>query len=418
MNPLFHRCLTLSLFLVFLTGSATVLDAQTRSAKRGVSANNLNAEQVGLLAPGVSWIYNWGSTPGNLALNGEIEYIPMIWRAEQSWLDGVKAYLDSGATPPFVLFSNEPNFAFPLGSSTIPEEVATIYASALDTLAGYGVSVIGPNMALGSAAEDSVTAYDPCKDATITYTSMETYLDAFDCFNERPLEGIGVHAYGGIGELIWAVDTAYARYGKPVWMTEFAFAGVSIESLKSYMLEALDFLERSPKVAGYAWFKADPVFQPGLTDVHLVTVGSRGNPIELTELGEIYVNFPAYDPEYYHPVPGRFGAESYLEADNLAIEAAYDPAGAAAMFAGRQSGHLTFQIDVAEEGRYRLRMRVSSAAYSDVPPPAEPGDPTPPTGKERDLYFETDLVQGKQIFKVMVKGLSAQIDWLEFSKID
>jgi hypothetical protein len=417
MNPRSLRYLAHFILVVCLAGMAPLLDAQTRSAKRGVSANSLNTEQVGLLAPGISWIYNWGATPGNLALNGEIEYIPMIWRAEQGWLDDVKAYLDSGATPPFVLFSNEPNFAFPLGSNTIPEEVSDMYAAALDTLESYGVTVIGPNMALGSEAEDSVTAYDPCKDATITYTTFQTYLDAFDCFNDRPLEGIGVHAYGGIGELKWAVDTFYARYGKPVWMTEFAFAGASPAALKTYMLEALDYLERSPKVAGYAWFKAEQESQPGLTDVHLVTVGSRGNPIELTELGQIYVNFPAYDPEYYHPVPGRIEAESYLEADNLSIEGAYDPAGVAAMFAGRQSGNLTFQINVSEAGRYRLRMRISSPAYGDVPPPAEPGDPTPPTGKERDLYFETEFVQGEQIFKIMFKGLSAQIDWLEFKKL-
>jgi hypothetical protein len=417
MMPKSYLLLSLSLSLL-LVGGGTSLLAQERSAKRGVSANNLNAEQVGLLSPGISWIYNWGPTPGNLELNGEIEYYPMIWRADQGWLDNVKAYLDSGATPSHVLFSNEPNFEFPLGSFTTPEETANLLAAAREALAGYDVSIIGPNMSLGSAAEDSVTAFDECKQQTITYTSMELYLDAFDCYyGDQPLEGIGVHPYGGVGELKWSVDFAYARYGKPVWVTEFAFAGVSEDVLYTYMLEALDFLERSPKVAGYAWFKADPVSQDGLRDVHLVTVGSRGNPIELTALGELYVNFPGYDPDYYYPVPGRVEAEAYHENDALAIQAAYDPDGLAAMYSGRQSGHLSFRIDVAEAGRYDLRLRISSPSFSDGAPVDNTGHPDPASGKERDLHMKVDLEAGPQILKLMVKGLNAQIDWLELQKL-
>jgi hypothetical protein len=269
-------------------------------------------------------------------------------------------------------------------------------------------------MALGSIPEESVTAFDECKQATITYITSELYLDAFDCYNgDQPMEGIGIHVYDNSVVLELMVDVAYARYGIPVWVTEFALPFVNDAALQAFMVEALDFLERAPKVAGYAWFKADPVFQPGLTGVHLVTVGSRGNPIELTPLGEIYVNFPAYDPNYYHPVPGKIEAESYCESDNLFIQVAYDPEGVAAMSGGRQSGSLSYQIDVATAGRYQLRMRISSSGFSDQAPDDGSGYPDPATGKERDLLFELDLEQGEQVLKLMFKGLNAKVDWLE-----
>ena len=409
--------LFLLLSLVACIAGATTLPAQDRSAKRGVSGNNLNAEQVALLAPGISWIYNWGTDPGNLQLNGEIEYIPMVWAADQWRLDALKAYLDGGATPPFLFYSNEPNFELPLGSDTIPETAANFKKQMRQTLSEYNLPIIGPHMALGSAPEDSVTAYDACKDETITYTTMELYLDAFDCYlGEEPLEGIGVHPYGGIGELKWAVEFAYARYGKPVWVTEFAFRGVTDEQLYSYMLEALDFLERSPMVAGYAWFKADYVAQVGLQNVNLVTTGSRGSPIELTELGELYVNYPVYDPDYHHPVPGRFEAEAYHEQENLTMRPAYQRDGMGALYGGRGSGSISFRIDAAEAGPYRLRLRISSDFYSERNDQGEPGDTDPPVGQERDLFFNLELQAGQQILKVMLKGLNAQIDWLELEK--
>lgn len=407
------------LLLAVFAFDATTGIAHARSAKRGVSGNNLNADQVALLAPGVSWIYNWGTSPGNLQLNGLIEYVPMIWATDQWRLDGVVSYLEGGATPPVILYSNEPNFADGggLGSGTLPETTADFLKHVRTTLATYSIPIIGPHMALGSPINESVTAFDPCKEQEITYTTMELYLDAFDCFyGDETLEGIGVHPYGSFGELKWSVEFAYARYGKPVWVTEFAFRGVNEDTLYEYMLEALDFLERSPMVAGYAWFKADPVSQDGLTGVHLVTSGGRGQPIELTRLGELYVNYPAYDPEYHHPVPGRIEAESYFEAESLTMRAAYDPDGMGALYGGRGSASLSFKIDVAEAGSYRLRMRVSSDFYSDKNDPGEPGDLDPPTGKERDLFFNMKLEAGPQVLRFMLKGLNAQIDWIELEQ--
>jgi hypothetical protein len=138
MSPKLPLFLSISLSMLLVGGGSSLL-GQERSAKRGGGADFLNAEQEELLAPGVSWVYNWGSTPwgstlGNLELNGLIEYYPMIWRAEQSWLDEVKAYLDSGATPSHVLFSNEPNFVEPLGSFTTPEETADLLATAREAV--------------------------------------------------------------------------------------------------------------------------------------------------------------------------------------------------------------------------------------------------------------------------------------------
>jgi len=101
------------LVLVSLSVLASVpqglLHGQPRSWKRGVSANSLTNAQVEALAPGVSWVYNWGASPGSIYVEDEMEFIPMCWGANQGTLDAVKAYLDSGATPTAILGLNEPN---------------------------------------------------------------------------------------------------------------------------------------------------------------------------------------------------------------------------------------------------------------------------------------------------------------------
>ncbi len=383
-----------------------------RSRKRGVCATLLESGQVQQLAQGVSWVYNWGATPANLELNGEMEFIPMVWGANQGQLDGVKEYLDGGATPSHILVLNEPNLK---GQAFItPQETASWMEHIRDTLAGHDIPLIGPQMALGSASGSSIVAYDPILGETVTYTSMDQFLDAFDYYRgDAPLEGIAVHPYGVLGELTWAVDNAYSRYGKPVWVTEFAYWNASSEEeLYDYAVRALDFLEHSPKVGGYAWFMANINSQLKLVD-------RRSGA--LTPLGELYVNYPAFDPDHFHPVPGRVDAESYSGVDNMMIVTADSAGGwgALTLMSSRREGWINFQIDVAEAGLYGIRMRVTDTSYTDLGPVEEGADLVdPPEHIERDLHFDTRLEAGPQTFRILIKGFSAKIDWLEFTRIE
>jgi hypothetical protein len=398
-----------------LLAGAPEVSGQLRSERRGISANNLTSEQVQVLAPGVSWVYNWDPSPGNVAVGDEMEFLPMVWGRIQGQLDGVKAYLDGGARPSVIFFLNEPNFITPLGSFVSPLDSADWLETVRTTLADYAdIPIIGPHMALGGAPEDSITAYDPILERTVTYTTALGWLDAYDHYvGEAPADALSFHSYK-YGEMAYWVDTMYARSGKPVWVTEFAWWDApDVDSLLGYIVETLDYLERSPKVERYAWFKADLGSRNKLS--LLESTGAT-----LTRAGQLYVNYPAFDPEHHYPVPGRVQAESYVGKENLAIRLAANEAGMGALFgSSRQSGWADYQLEVAESGRYRLRVRISSESFPALPEASGEGTTLadPPSGKERDLFFEVPLQAGPQTFRILVQGLNGQIDWLEFEAL-
>lgn len=410
-------------FLVFISFLASVNllrgsdHAQIRSWKRGVSANVLSSDQVALLAPGVSWVYNWGSTPNNVEVADEMEFIPMIWGYNQGQLDGVKAYLDGGATPSAVFFLNEPNYVYPLGSFVEPQTAAAWLNTVRETLAGYEFSLIGPHMALGTATADSITAYDPIQEKEVTYTTGALYLDAYDYYvGDTPTDALSFHSYGN-GEMEFWVDTMYARTGKPVWVTEFAWMGTTDEDEQyDYMLKTLDYLEHSPKVERYAWFKADSTGQ----NTSLKLLATRVAVAALTPLGELYVNYPAFDPDYYFPIPCRIQVESYSAKENMYMTRAdsADGVGAVKITSSRIEAWIEFQVEAVEAGDHRIRMRISSDSFADLGDTAAGSEMTdPPTGIERDLFFTTPLSGGKQTVRILIKGFTGKVDWLEFEKI-
>ena len=61
--------------------------AQNKSAKRGIGWDEKTQKMSGLpiskMAPGVSWVYNWGIKPGNdlsgTGPQGMMDFVPMCW---------------------------------------------------------------------------------------------------------------------------------------------------------------------------------------------------------------------------------------------------------------------------------------------------------------------------------------------------
>lgn len=331
----------------------------------------------------------------------------MVWGAYQGQLDAAKNYLESGAQPSHVLVLNEPNlrgqaFITPQASADWMKHVHT-------TLSSYGIPLIGPQMSLGSSVEDSITAWDPIQEQEVTYTDMNSFLAAYNYYLEDGLdEGIAVHPYGGVGEMQWAVNSAYDRSGEPVWVTEFAYwnAG-SVDELYDYMILALDYLEHSPRVARYAWFKAD--------------LGSRGklsllstDQTELSRIGELYVNYPVYDPDFYYPVNTRIEAEAYMQkSTSMQMQTSDIEGGMGALFNSRSFGWADYQISIEEAGTYTIRMRISKASYPELPEPVNTRVENPAVGIERDLLMTTELEAGQQTLRIWFKRLGAKFDWFE-----
>ncbi len=264
----------------------------------------------------------------------------------------LKNYLKTGAKPRAILAINEPNLK---GQAFIsPETTAALYKKIKAVADEYKIPVVGPNMSLGSAKPDSITAMDPIDKKETTYTFMVPFLHAFLCYmGNTEVPALGWHTYGEMGEFKWAVNLMNDEFGKQQWVTEYAYwkAG-NPEAEIRYMIEATDLMERSPNVAAYAWFK-----ERVNENRKLSILGKE--PGELTALGKVYVNMPVHDADLYYQIPGRLDAARYVTADEFNVAPAQGKDTLLQMQAANGGGNICYNINVAAAGEYTLDIRTS-----------------------------------------------------------
>lgn len=323
-------------------------EEQVQSRKRGICANKLHPEDFVALAPGVSWYYNW-HFKGNQPPEGvPLEFVPMVWTDTPERLQGLRDYLAEGHRPRAILVANEPNLK---GQAFIPpEQCADLHRRVHEITRHLDIPLVGPHMAIGSAPNASITAFDPIQQKELTYTFMVPYLRAFFHFlGDVPVDGVGVHSYKREGEVAWSVNLAYNEFKRPVWMTEYAWwaAPTELDSIR-YLVKATDFLERSPRVEAYAWFK-ERIGRPHLR----LLADEKG---KLTPLGEAYVRMPVHDPDLYYRLPGRLNAARYVEQTDMEIDVAPDPADFLQMISIKPGATITYNVAVEQAGNYRLRL--------------------------------------------------------------
>lgn len=386
-------------------------DAPVRSYKRGVCANHLQKQDFQSFAPGVTWFYNWYHQTGDEAPKElAFEFLPMMWGNDPDRLSGLKAWLAAGHKPRAVLAINEPNLK---GQAFIaPEVCAELYAKTKAIADAYGIPTVGPHMAIGSSANDSITAMDPIEKKNLTYTFMMPYLKAFMHFRgTNDLPGIGVHAYGDINELKWVVDATYKEFGKPVWMTEYAWWGAkSDQAAREYLIQATDFLESSPKVAGYAWFKER-------SDNKRISL-LESKPGELSALGRAYVDMPVHDADLFYRIPGRLQAERYVETKGMDLRPTDDADGFLHMRAGEAGGSVTCNIAPAKAGEYTVSVRATGGAGSIAIQVGgkKVGSVDLANGAWQTVTTRLHLAAGPQAIRLLASAKGQTINWIEFGR--
>jgi hypothetical protein len=382
-----------------------------RSPKRGLCANKLGAEDFTVLAPGVSWLYNWHFTtdmvpPAELGF----AYIPMVWGDFPEAYTGLDQRLAADPKPPVVFAINEPNLK---GQAFItPEVCAAAFKRVQGIAAKHGVPVVGPHYALGSSPADSITAMDPLEKKQVTYSWFVPYMKAFGHFLGPAAKGLptGVHAYKDLGELTWSIQAAYEATGGPVWVSEFARWDADERGQLEFMMQAVDLMERTPHVAGYAWFKerAD----------HGTLALLAKEPGKLTALGRAYVDMPVHDPHLYYLVPGLLQAERYVEA---AKEVRLVPAAEGGVLADMivpMDGWLEYNMAAAKAGPHGLELRLSGNPGTIIATcgGAEVGRIEVADGKGwRTAAGRITLPAGTSTVRLRITGAGARIDSLRWS---
>jgi len=334
-------------------------DQQVQSHKRGVCENHLEEADFRAFAPGVSWYYNWHyETEDKPPDDVPMEFIPMAWGDRPDALDGLDQYLQGASKKPRVVLAiNEPNLK---GQAFIsPEQTAALYGKIKDIADKYQLAVVGPNMSLGSPTDGSIKAMDPIENKEVTYTFMIPFLKAFFFYMDKTeAPALGLHTYGSIGELKWAVDAMHKEFNRPVWVTEYAeWHASDVEAERDYLIQATDFLERTPYVQGYAWFKER-------ADNDKISLLEK-EPGKLSELGEAYVNMPVHDDaNLFYRIPGKLSAGKYLAIDQADILSNSHNDILVTSNAAGATADYNIQVDSA--GAYKLGLRALATGKIEV----------------------------------------------------
>jgi hypothetical protein len=354
-------CLTL--LLLALEFSSQVLaqpqivncDAQVQSRKRGIpiSNSNMSAADFEAVAPGVSWYYNWGTTPAAVPADVTMDFIPMAWNGDPGFQTALTSYLAAGNRPWRVFALNEPNFN--TQANMTPSNSAVTFNQVNAICNPYNIPVIAPHMAIGTAANQSVTAYDPLQGSNVTYTTQWPYLNAFlyYCGSKTPA-GVSSHSYNGYGEITWLLSTMHADYPtQTVWLTEFNNGATSDAAVLANLIPSVDYCERTPWVEGYAWFMSRISGDP-----YNSLLGSSG---VLTAAGQAYVQMPVHDTNLFYRIPGQLQAERYVTMTNMNIAPTTDIDGLADMISAATFASVDYNLQVDSPGSYLLNFRVAGA---------------------------------------------------------
>jgi hypothetical protein len=223
--------------------------AQEPTSKKGVGTWYFDANNAGPHEDiNASWFYNW-NTEYWVTVPAACEFVPMIWGKDNVTATEFQNAIDNGNGT--LLGFNEPDVTSQ--SSMTPQQALAAWPQFIAT-----------GLRLGSPA--------PATDALDEGGWLDTFMDGANANGYR-VDFICLHWYGGqnwnynvdqnVQMLKAYLQGSYNKYGKPIWLTEFAMINWTQWPTINYpswevqtefvtksveMLESLDFVER------YAWY--------------------------------------------------------------------------------------------------------------------------------------------------------------------
>ena len=256
----------------------------SKSLKRGIAYNLTSVRDLEALATGISWWYNWSpqydSNVSSVYRELGVDWIPMTWNGNNP--EEIRAFLNNHPEVRYLLTYNEPNFQDQ--ANMTPAYAASLWPTFEQIAEEYDLELVGP--ALNYCGHCVVVNGAPLES---NYTIwMDMFLDEFRTqFGREPhMDYTALHWYDyGLED---QVNEIVMRYGKPVWLTEFAlwrhedWATDDLE--RQWLIDMVAFLEAHPMVHRYAWFTGR---RPDFPKINLLAEDGV-----LTPLGEAYVNAP------------------------------------------------------------------------------------------------------------------------------
>jgi hypothetical protein len=223
------------------TAPAPPVPAPVVSGKKGASIWKAAGMASALRDSGVSWFYSWGPDSKGVTAPG-VEFVPMIWGAASTDAATIARAKASGST---LLGFNEPDLA---GQAEMTVERAL---ELWPTLQATGMRLGAPAVAYGADTSGGWL------DRFLAGAAAKGYRVDF----------IPLHWYGGdfrsgpaTDQLKQYLQRTYAKYRKPIWLTEYALMRFgptvypSAAEQQAFATSSTAMLAGLPYVERYAWF--------------------------------------------------------------------------------------------------------------------------------------------------------------------
>ncbi|MCB8995417.1 MAG: carbohydrate-binding protein [Bacteroidales bacterium] len=347
------------IFIIFFSFVSIVLTAQNgKSEKRGIAYGYHSEADMAAIAPGLSWWYNWGVQPessiATVYANYDMDFVPMTWNNGFNET-ALRNFYSSHPDAKYLLAFNEPNFTSQANMK--PSVVAAAWHRLESIASDYNLEIVGP----------AVNWCGNCvSEGGVTFTNPYEYLDSF--FSACPdckVDYIAVHNYMCYAGALSAYIDGFKKYGKKIWLTEFACmdqSNITLDMQKSYMKGALDYLENDSMIFRYSWFIGRSSTAYPYNDIFAAQSG------QLSELGQFYVDYHAYIPDtsYYRPVPDRIEAENFTSMYGIQTQTVSDFDGFDNVGWVDPGDWLEYNIDIPADGGYFLYTRIASNASTSL----------------------------------------------------
>jgi hypothetical protein len=346
-------------FSLILICAIAFLSLSAHSQKRGLAYGYNSPQDLAVLSPTVSWWYNWSvepeSTVSDVYGNYGFEFVPMAWNGNFNETQ-LRGFLANHPGTKYLLAFNEPNF---LAQANMTPTQAAAQWPRLEAIATqYNLKIISPAVNYcGSCVQENGT----------TYTDPFKYLDDF--FSACPtcrVDYIATHCYmNNVSALQWYIGQ-YKKYGKPLWLTEFAGwePNGTIKTLDdqiSFMIGSVDYLETDTSVFRYSWFIGRG---SGINTYPFIDIlGANG---QLTALGDVYKQMPVHNAGLVAQVPGTIQCENYNSMSGILLQKTSDVSGFANVGYIEAGDWLEYKINVASSANYDFRFRFASTKASSI----------------------------------------------------
>lgn len=260
------------------TAAAAASSAATTTNKKGLGYNT--ASFTTAFGSSIGWVYNWGQDADGTLYPG-VEYVPMLWGSgsESTWIAAATQAIEEGATA--LLAYNEPDYS--AQANLTPARAASGWKTYMEPFYGKA-KLISPAItnSAGKPGSSSLACDDPpAADHDLISTGIGSpWMDQFlgNC-SSCHIDAIAMHWYDSAtntGYINAYFDDAATRWGKKIWVTEYAGSG-TVAQQQTFLEYANAYFEDTAAIEKYGAFG----------DFAGTFVNSNGS---LTALGTTYKN--------------------------------------------------------------------------------------------------------------------------------